>query len=70
MKSFCASCIFNRELKGTWYSNKCLRYFITYVLGRKSEASPLSRQHVCKIISETVNALDNGKRAHAELHKK
>lgn len=43
---------------------------ITYVLGRKREAPSLSRKHVCESFSETVDASDDRKWPHADLHIK
>lgn len=44
--------------------------FITYVSGGEREAPSLGRQHVCEFFSETVDALHNGKRPHADLYEK
>lgn len=46
------------------YTNRCV---ITYVFGRNSEATFLSRKLVCKAFSQSINAFDNGEWSHTDL---
>lgn len=44
-----------------------MEFFLTYVLGGKSEVSFFRSEHVCKRLRETVDTSDDSKRPHPDL---
>lgn len=44
-------------------------FFLTYILGGKSEASFIRRKLVCERLSQSVNASDHSKRPQRDLKR-